>query len=180
VHVAGPHGEHIYLGAMFQNIYDTRYPQARGLVNYMNMSHKPYFVCPYGGDLLQSWQTILKQGHQRDGTPVPTFTATSVQKQQPNTYESQVELLQGDFDANDGTGPMFSSVRLGATRMTGNGGMWALAVSRSSVPKKLADEEWPTVVAMVRSNPVGASIVRKATTWSIWFSTTSRIAPVSS
>ena len=160
VHVAGPHGEEVHLGAMFQGIYDPRSPQTRSMIDYLNKAHRPYFVYPYGGDLVKSWTTVMQQSHQRDNTPVPTFRLTGGQRVQPSPYETAAALVLGDFDANNGRGPLVSSIRIGAMKPTG--GQWALNVNRVSIPKQLADEEWPTVVAMVNSyRQNGAEIQRQ-------------------
>ena len=79
---------------------------------------------------------------------------------QPSPYETAAALVLGDFDANNGRGPLVSSVRIGAMKPTG--AQWALNVNRVSIPKQLADEEWPTVVAMVNSyRQNGAEIQRQ-------------------
>lgn len=161
VHVAGPHGEELHLGVIFQGIYDPRNPRTRGMIDYLNKARQPYYIYPYGDDLVKSWLAVLQQGHQRDHTPTPSFRVTSGQNAQPNPYETAAVLVQGDFDAHDARGTLISSVRLGAMRPTG-GAQWALTLNRESVPKQLADEEWPTIVAMVNSyRQNGAEIQRQ-------------------
>ena len=161
VHVAGPHGEEVHLGAMFQGIYDPRNPRTRGMIDYLNKGRQPYFIYPFGDDLVKSWLAILQQAHQRDHAPTPSFHVTNVQDTPHSPYESAAVLVEGEFDAHDSRGPLVSSVRLGAMRPTG-GMQWALTVNRESVPKELAEEEWPTIVAMANSyRQNGAEIQRQ-------------------
>ena len=160
VHVAGPHGEEVHLGGMFQQIYDPRSPQTRGMLDYLNKAHRPYFVCPYGGDLVRSWMTVAQQAHQQNNTPAPTFRTTSGRNIQPSPYESAAVLVLGELDMNNGKGPLLASVKIGAMKPTG--AQWALNINIVGAPKQYADEEWPTLVAMVNSyRQNGAEIQRQ-------------------
>jgi hypothetical protein len=107
VHVAGPHGEEVILGAMFQGIYDPRSPQTRSMIDYLNKAHRPYFVYPYGGDLVKSWTTVMQQSHQRDNTPVPTFRLTGGQRCSPAPMKRLPPLCWEILMRTTGEGPWF-------------------------------------------------------------------------
>jgi hypothetical protein len=160
VHAAGPDGEAIHLGAIWQGIYDPRNPQTQGMLHYLDMGHHPYYVYPYGGSLVDAWISIARQSHQRDGTPAPSFTTTSTETVPHSPYESAAVLALGVLDAHDGKGPLKARARIGALKPTG--AQWALTLELEVLPANRVEQDWPTIVAMVQSyRQNGAEIQRQ-------------------
>jgi hypothetical protein len=150
LHAAGPHGEAVHLGVINQNIYDPRNPRAQGMIQYLSKGRTPFDVCPYGDDLVNSFLCVSKQNRARQGQPAPTLRVINRVDLPANQYEVRVEMVSAEMDFHDGKEPVTSNIRMGAMRM-GPAGGWALTVSAETVPKHLADEEWPTIKAMVAS-----------------------------
>ena len=162
-HVAGPHGEEMHIGILIQNIYDPRNPQAQRIMQYMKMGHNQFAAYPMGGDLVQAWTSVTSQYAQQSGKTPFTFHATGGQQLQPNQYEAAAVFVQGELDPHDGRGPMYTCARIGELKPAGNGGMYAMAIYRESVPDQYADEEWPTVMAILNSyRQNGAELQRQS------------------
>lgn len=162
VHAAGPNGEQVNLGVIVQNNYDPNNPKVPGMLQYLTRAGIPFTVCPYGGDLVSAYRTISEQNHKRMHKPVPTLTVTSSQPMPPGPYCTAAALVLGELDNHDGAGPQTFSMRLSSMR-EGPGGGWALCVNGVSVPKQLADSEWPTMKAIVNSWRQNGAVIQQQT-----------------
>ncbi len=161
LHAAGPGGETVNVGVMIQQIYDPNNPRSRQMIQYMQMAHKPVFVCPSGGDLMAAYMCVAKQNHERQNLPVPTFQLTSEQKLPGNQFEAPAGWVVGELDMHDGKGPQVMHARLGATR-PGQDGAWVLTINASNVPDALAAEE-PTISAIVASFRQNGQVIQQET-----------------
>jgi hypothetical protein len=161
VHVAGPHGEAIHLGVIDQGIYDLRYPGTQGLVRYLAMGHRPYYLCPKGGDLVNAYKVVSQQIRHQHQLPDITMDVISSVPLPANSEESAVVQVLANMDLHDGKGILLASLRIGALRS--NGGQWAMTVSGTTIPKQQAEEEWPTVRAIVSSYRQNAGVIQHQT-----------------
>ena len=116
-----------------------------------NRMGKPYLACPLTGDLVSAHRTVSRSEIARQKhIPDPTLTVAT-NTPMPSRPKRPLGLVGGgEMDLHDGKGPMKISMRLGIIR-PGALGMWSLCVDSVLVPKNLADEEWPTMTAIVGS-----------------------------
>jgi hypothetical protein len=161
VQVAGPKGEAIYLGGMNQGIYDLRYPGAQSMVKYLAMGHRPYYLCPKGGDLVNAYKVVSAQIRHQKGLPNITMDVINTVRLPANNEEAAVVQFLANMDMHDGKGARLGSFRLGALRS--NDGQWAMSIDGSTIPKQLAEEEWPTVRAIISSYRPDAGVVQHQT-----------------
>jgi len=117
----------------------------------MQRGHNQFAAYPMGGDLVQAWVEVQKQYLRQNGKPAFSFKLYSGERIQPSPYEAAAVSVLGEFNPNDGRQPLFSFVRIGQLKPAGNGGMRAMSISRESVPSQYAEEEWPTIVAIVKT-----------------------------
>jgi hypothetical protein len=150
LHAAGPNGESVHLGVINQNIYDARNPRAQGMIQYLSRGRTPFSVCPFGDDLVNSFLCVSKQTRERQGLQPVTLAVINRIDAPATQYEVHVQIVSAEMDFHDGKGAMMASIRLGAMPM-GPSGAWALTVSSELVPKRLAEDEWPTMAAVAAS-----------------------------
>ena len=144
---AGPRGERVTMGALFQGILDPRAPGAQTSARFAAMSHTQLLVCPYGEDLARSFASIAGQLAARQGRPPPAIRFIRQEPSAPSPYEAQAVLLLAEIDSHDGRGALMSSIRVGAMRPI-TPGHWAMTVTQVSTPRALANAEWPTLEAI--------------------------------
>jgi len=161
IHAEGPKGESIHMGVINGNIYDPSTPQGQSMIQYMRKGSTPFTVCPFSRDLVADYQCVAGQNRQRKQLPQLSMHVIDVKNLPPNQYELVEALVSAEIDFGDGKGPMKASIRLGANR-TGPA-MWNLNVSQVNVPRDLADEEWPTMRAMVASYRQNGQVIQQQT-----------------
>ncbi len=162
VHAVGPNGEYVNLGVLFQGIYDTRNPRARGMIQYLELGHNPYIICQYGGDLVNAYKSVIQQYRRNQHLPAASIEVLNAQPTQGNQYETVAVLILARLDTHDGKGPMIASIRAGAMKL-GPQGQWAMAVNGVGVPDKMAEEEWPTMRAIVKSYAQNGRVIQHQT-----------------
>jgi len=158
IHAEGPRGESIHMGVINGNIYDPSTPQGQNMIAYMRKGSTPFTVCPFSRDLVADYQCVAGQNRQRRQLPQLSMHVIDVKSLPANQYELVAALVSAEIDFGDGKGPMKSSIRLGANR-TG-AAMWNLNVNQVSVPNSLADQEWPTMRAMVASYRQNGQVIQ--------------------
>jgi hypothetical protein len=146
----GPNGELVYLGIIYQQIHDPRSMQNQRMPNSGGTGRNVPLVCPYGGDLFSAFVSVNSQVRQNRQLPPGTYKLISSQNLPANQFEQQVILAILEVDLHDGKGPRSGSVRIG-TMTTRGVPIWAMTVSGSNVPKTVAEEEAPTIMAIVHS-----------------------------
>jgi len=161
-YASGPHGELVYLGLILQQIYDLRHKGAQGMIQYLTKGNRPYFLSPYGGDLVSAYISVAQQGRQRKHLPLATYNVTSVRKLAPIPGEKDVVLVVGEVDQHDGKGPLVFSARLGELGQDMYGA-WAMTVSGSAIPKELQSAEAPTMAAIVSSYRQNGAVIQEQT-----------------
>jgi hypothetical protein len=161
VNAVGPNSESIHFGLYFP-ILDPRNPQ-----NQMSLrSGRPlpgmYTAYPSGGDLVQAFLAVVQQVHQKQHAAMPTINITSSKKMPTSPTETDSVLLTADIDSHDGKGLMASSLLVSALRPI-TGGTWAITVNQGSLPKRLADQEWPTITAIANSWRLNGAVIQAQT-----------------
>ena len=162
IHANGPNGEAIHLGVINSGIYDTLNAQAQRQMAYANRVGRPYLACPLTNDLVSAFRTVSQQISRQNHVPDPTLTVTSNTSLPPGPNGLSDSLVVGEMDLHDGKGPMTVSMRIGIIR-PGALGMWSLCVNSVLVPTDLADEEWPTMTAIVGSWRQNGAQIQKNT-----------------
>jgi hypothetical protein len=99
-----------------------------------------YQGVPMGPDLFTNFVNISNQFRGQHGLPPGTYTGISKTNLSPQAVQVTFRV-----DFNDGVGPRRGSVRLDSW------GPRAMAVNGSNIPEKLADEENPTMNAVIAS-----------------------------
>ncbi len=161
VHAAGPNGESIHLG-VYWPILDPRNPQTQMSLRSGRPLPGAYTAYPSGGDLVQAFLAVAQQVHQKQHIPMPTINITSSKKMQTSQMVTDSVLLMADIDAHDGKGLMASSILVSALRPI-TGGSWAITVNQGTVPKQLADKEWPTITAIANSWRQNGAVIQAQT-----------------
>jgi hypothetical protein len=161
VNAVGPNSESIHFGLYFP-ILDPRNPQ-----NQMSLrSGRPlpgmYTAYPSGGDLVQAFLAVVQQVHQKQHAAMPTINITSSKKMPTSPTETDSVLLTADIDSHDGKGLMAWSLLVSALRPI-TGGTWAITVNQGSLPKRLADQEWPTITAIANSWRLNGAVIQAQT-----------------
>jgi hypothetical protein len=161
VNAVGPNSESIHFGLYFP-ILDPRNPQ-----NQMSLrSGRPlpgmYTAYLSGGDLVQAFLAVVQQVHQKQHAAMPTINITSSKKMPTSPTETDSVLLTADIDSHDGKGLMASSLLVSALRPI-TGGTWAITVNQGSLPKRLADQEWPTITAIANSWRLNGAVIQAQT-----------------
>jgi hypothetical protein len=93
-----------------------------------------------GPDLFENFVNISNQHRRKNGLPPSTYTLTS----KTNVPGNAIQVMY-NVDLNDGVGLRKGSVRLGLW------GPGAMSVDGSNIPARFADEENPTLLAVIRS-----------------------------
>jgi hypothetical protein len=158
LHAAGPHGESLHMGIIFGNNYDPQTQQGANMINYMRRGSTAFTACSMTNDLIADFQCVSGQNRKRMNLPPITLHVVS-SKFMPNNRMEGAFLLETDF--NDGKGPMMTSLRLGAQKM--GPGNWIMTVGQANVPRNLADEEWPTLQAMIMSYRQNSAVIQQET-----------------
>jgi hypothetical protein len=161
VHAAGPNGESIHLG-VYLRVADPRSPQTQMALRSGRPLPGAPSVYPSGGDLVQALLAVVQQVHQKEHMPTPTINITSTQKMPTSHIVTDSVLLMADIDAHDGKGLMASSLLVCALRPI-TGGDWAITINQGSVPKALAEQEWPTITAIANSWRQNGAVIQAQT-----------------
>ena len=162
IEATGPHDEVMILGEIFQNNYDPRVPQSRGMLQYLSKGKVPYTACPYPGDLVAGYTCVINQTRQRRGLPPLSISILNRERMQAGQFTTQAELVTAELDRHDGKGPMIASLQVGTMRMNPSGG-WALTLSGALAPKALADAEWSTLKAIYASYRQNGQVIANQT-----------------
>jgi hypothetical protein len=93
-----------------------------------------------GPDLFENFVNITNQYRHKNGLPLGTYTLTS----KTNVPGNAIQVMY-NVDLNDGVGLRKGSARLGLW------GPGAMSVDGSNIPARFADEENPTLLAVIRS-----------------------------
>jgi len=158
LHAEGPKGESLHMGVIFGNNYDPRTQQGANMINYMRRGSTPFTACGMSNDLIADFECVAGQNRQRQHLPPLSLHVVS-SKLDPSNQLQGAFLCETDF--GDGKGPMMTSLRLGAQRM--GPGNWMMTVGQANVPRNLADEEWPTMQAMIMSYRQNAAVIQGQT-----------------
>jgi hypothetical protein len=161
VNAVGPNSESIHFGLYFP-ILDPRNPQAQMSLRSGRPLPGMYTAYPSGGDLVQAFLAVVQQVHQKQHAAMPTINITSSKKMPTSPTETDSVLLTADIDSHDGKGLMASSLLVSALRPI-TGGTWAITVNQGSIPKPLADKEWPTITAIANSWRLNGAVIQAQT-----------------
>jgi hypothetical protein len=148
----GPRGEMLVL-SLVRTMFDPSTPQGQQALQAINRSGRGM---PFGtgigryGDLVGAFMWLSTQGNQEMHLPQPTLNVTSTQRLQIPQNQGLGVLIIGEMDLKNGKGPMTSSIQITSGPQR-DPSRWLITVNQISVPKALADEEWPTMTAMVGS-----------------------------
>jgi hypothetical protein len=161
VNAVGPNSESIHFGLYFP-ILDPRNPQTQMSLRSGRPLPGMYTAYPSGGDLVQAFLAVVQQVHQKQHAAMPTINITSSKKMPTSPTETDSVLLTADIDSRDGKGVMASSLLVSALRPI-SGGTWAITVNQGSLPKRLADQEWPTISAIASSWRLNGAVIQAQT-----------------
>jgi hypothetical protein len=160
----GPKGEMVIL-SLVRTMYDPSTPQGQRMIQSFNRSGRgmPFGtgIAPYG-DLVRAFMALSTQGNQSAGLPAPTLNVISSQKLQIPPNVGFGVLVIGDLDLRNGKGTMLSSIQITSGLHRDPAG-WIITVNQVSVPKALADEEWPTMTAIVGSWRQNGAVIQAQT-----------------
>jgi hypothetical protein len=141
VQAEGPNGERVGLNMMAQGIVNSRSP-IPGRLAY-----------PYGGDVFTAYTNIVNQSRANQRLPAATFQLTSSKPLGGGAVQ-----VAFDLDLHDGFGERAATARL--QELGGAGGLWALTMSNSSLPKTIAAAENATLMAVIQSASQDSNVVR--------------------
>ena len=163
---SGPNGEMERLSLIHQMI-DPTTPQGNSMIQmYTANGRKPlpeqWSVYPFGRDLVESYKAYLQQASQRNHTQVPTLTVTSSTKLPPSQYTANGISIMAEMDLHDGKGPRVSFVQIAAMKRVGPA-IWGMSLTFVSVPKPLAQSEWPTMMAVANSMRQNGAVIQAQT-----------------
>ncbi len=166
VATSGPNGEFVAVG-LIHTMLDPSNQQGQGLIKYeTNQGRRPvppqFSVYPFGRDLVDAFMAYQKQAAERSNLPVPTLTVTSKTKTPPNQFTADGVTVIGDLDMHDGKGPLTSLILIGAMKRVGPA-EWGMTVTRVSAPKRLAAEEWSTLLAIANSMKQNGAVIQAQT-----------------
>jgi hypothetical protein len=148
----GPRGEMVVL-SLVRTMYDPSSPQGQQALQAINRAGRGM---PFGtgigryGDLVGAFMYLSTQGNQSMNLPAPTLNVTSTQNLPIPQNQGFGVLIIGEMDLKNGKGPMTSSIQI-TSGLRRDPSRWIITVNQVSVPKALADQEWPTMTAMVAS-----------------------------
>lgn len=163
---SGPNGEMVAV-SLIHTILDPSTQQGQGLINYETQSGRrplpnQFSVYPFGRDLVDAFMAYQKQAAERSHVAVPSLTVTSKTKSPPNQYQADGVTVIGNLDMHDGKGPLTSLILIGAMKRVGPA-QWAMTVTRVSAPKRLATQEWPTLLAIANSMRQNGAVIQAQT-----------------
>ena len=159
---SGPNGELLIIGGLYQQIYDPRNPQTQRALSSPAMAGRPHLLCPYGGDVFQSYVTVVNQIRQNNRLPAADIRLTGSQPMTPTPFEAQAILATMELDLHDGKGMRTGSARIGISKPRGLA-FWSMSVSGSSYPKTVAAEAAPAIKAMVASYTQNGAVIQAET-----------------
>ncbi|HEX7558667.1 MAG TPA: hypothetical protein VF386_05690, partial [Usitatibacter sp.] len=126
------------------------------------MRGAPSLVAPYGGNLFTDFTSLTNQvrrsRHQSEGT----FKLTSSQNLPANQQEQRVVQVIFEVDFHDGKGSRKGSARIGAMHVRGLD-TWAMTISTSNIPSRLAAAEDATMKAILRSYSQDGRVIARET-----------------
>jgi hypothetical protein len=160
---SGPNGEIVFLGQLYQQIYDPRNPQTQRMLNSPVLARSPHMVYPYGGDPFQAYAAVTNQLRQNNHLPPADFKLIHSQPQTPGQFEAQAILAIMELDLHDGKGPRTGSVRIGISKLNGLP-TWSMSISGSHAPKTVADQDAAaTIRAMVATYTQDGAVIARET-----------------
>jgi hypothetical protein len=164
--VSGPNGE-IERLSQIHAFLDPSTPQGQKMIQFETQNGRralpdQFTVYPYGRDLVESFRAYLEQASQRARIPTPTFTVTSTTKVPPGQYSLGGLTIICDLDLHDGTGMRTALFQLSLMKRIDPSG-WSFIASVISVPKKFAQEEWPTMLAVANSMKQNGAVIQAQT-----------------
>jgi hypothetical protein len=161
VHTAGPNGESLHIG-IYVPVMDTGNPQTRAQVQRETGGGARalpgmYVAYPFGDDPFRTLQAIDAQLRAKQNMPQASFSLLSKEDQGNNCTHFRV-----DMDAHDGKGVMFSSIVMCVLppKMAGS---WAATFNQAVLPKATAEQEIPTVRAMMQSYRMNGQVIQAET-----------------
>jgi len=160
----GPKGETVIL-SLVRTMYDPTTPQGQRMIQSYSRGGRgmPFGtgIAPYG-DLVRAYMALATQGNQSVNRPAPTLNIISNQKLQIPPNEGFGILIMGDLDVHDGKGPSTASIQI-TSGLHRDPSRWIMTVNQVSVPKALADAEWPTMNAIVASWRQNGQVIQAQT-----------------
>ncbi len=164
--VSGPNGE-IERLSQIHAFLDPSTPQGQRMIQYVTQNGRKqlpdqFTIYPYGRDLVESFRAYLQQASQRAKIPTPTFTVTSTAKIPAGQYSIGGFTIMADLDLHDGSGMRTALFQLAPMKRIEPSG-WSLTATTISVPKKFAQEEWPTMLAVANSMGQNAAVIQAQT-----------------
>jgi hypothetical protein len=164
--VSGPNGE-IERLSQIHAFLDPSTPQGQKMIQYVTQNGRKqlpdqFTIYPFGKDLVESFRAYLQQASQRAKIPTPTFTVTSTAKIPPGQYSIGGFTIMADLDLHDGSGMRTALFQLAPMKRIDASG-WSLTATTISVPKKFAQEEWPTMLAVANSMGQNAAVIQAQT-----------------
>lgn len=154
----GPNGEMVGLGLMYQGI---RNPGMR-MPTFGGMRGAAPLVAPYGGNLFTDFTSLTNQvrrsRHQSEGT----FKLTRSENLPANRQEQRVIQAIFEVDFHDGKGSRKGSARIGAMHVRGLD-TWAMTISTSNIPTRLAGAEDATMKAILHSYSQDGRVIARET-----------------
>jgi hypothetical protein len=158
----GPNGEVVFLGMVYQNIYDPRNPQTQRELNSPVLARVQHTIYPYGGDPFQAYVAVTNQLRQINHLAPGDFKLISSQPQQANQFEAVAVLAIMELDLHDGKGLRSGSVRIGISKPRGLP-TWSMSINGSQMPKAVAAQDAATIKAMVASYSQDAGVIGRET-----------------
>ncbi|HEY5089699.1 MAG TPA: hypothetical protein VIK30_07000, partial [Polyangia bacterium] len=154
----GPNGEMVGLGLMYQGI---RNPGMR-MPTFGGVRGAAPLVAPYGGNLFTDFTSLTNQvrrsRHQSEGT----FKLTRSENLPANQQEQRVIQAIFEVDFHDGKGSRKGSARIGTMHVRGLD-TWAMTISTSNIPTRLAAAEDATMKAILRSYSQDGRVIARET-----------------
>lgn len=147
---AGPNGEMMALGLMYQQIHDPRMRNQR--LPYGGGNAHP-LVASYSGGLFNAFVSVTNQARQNGGKPQGTYKLISSRNLPGQAIEAIYEV-----DLHDGKGPRKGSARIGAL-VTRGLPTWAMTVSASNAPETVFEAQNPVMMAMLRTYSQDAQVI---------------------
>jgi hypothetical protein len=164
--VSGPNGE-IERLSQIHAFLDPSTPQGQKMIQFETQNGRrplpdQFTAYPYGRDLVESFRAYLQQASQRSKIPTPTFTVTSTTKVAPSQNSLGGLSIVADLDLHDGSGMRTALFELSPMKRIDPSG-WSFIATVISVPKKFAQEEWPTMLAVANSMKQNGAVIQAQT-----------------
>jgi hypothetical protein len=164
--VSGPNGE-IERLSQIHAFLDPSTPQGQKMIQFETQNGRrplpdQFTAYPYGRDLVESFRAYLQQASQRSNIPTPTFTVTSTTKVAPSQNSLGGLSIVADLDLHDGSGMHTALFELSPMKRIDPSG-WSVITTTISVPKKFAQAEWPTMLAVANSMKQNGAVIQAQT-----------------